>query len=246
MLESLMMTSTQILTAADCEVVRESTQTIEQQVGNLRTLVNEFSQFARMPQAAPRPGDINALLDNTAAIYREAHPDIQFKLELDPSVPTLAFDREQISRAIVNLLENAIASVQDAFAFTENHQQGTVREATKKAIRSVSSFLSGGGAESGALGLKPTIVLETEFSSDVGLVLISIVDNGLGISASEIQRIFEPYYSTKGSGTGLGLAIVNTIVKDHNGFIRVRAEEPRGCRFTIELPCTREALRIFG
>jgi two-component system nitrogen regulation sensor histidine kinase NtrY len=50
------------------------------------------------------------------------------------------------------------------------------------------------------------------------------------------ERIFEPYFSTKKNGTGLGLAIVNQIIEDHRGYIRVRPNEPRGSRFTIELP----------
>jgi signal transduction histidine kinase len=48
--------------------------------------------------------------------------------------------------------------------------------------------------------------------------------------------IFEPYFSTKLRGTGLGLAIVAQIVADHRGYIRLRDNEPNGCRFVVELP----------
>ena len=54
--------------------------------------------------------------------------------------------------------------------------------------------------------------------------------------AEDKSRLFEPYFSTKKSGTGLGLAIVSAIVSDHNGYIRVRDNQPRGTVFTIELP----------
>jgi len=50
------------------------------------------------------------------------------------------------------------------------------------------------------------------------------------------SKIFEPYFSTKENGTGLGLTIVSQIVEDHRGYVRVRPNEPRGTRFTIELP----------
>jgi two-component system nitrogen regulation sensor histidine kinase NtrY len=51
--------------------------------------------------------------------------------------------------------------------------------------------------------------------------------------------LFEPYFSTKEHGTGLGLAIVNTIVSDHDGYIRVKENTPRGARFIIEVPVKR-------
>ena len=50
--------------------------------------------------------------------------------------------------------------------------------------------------------------------------------------------MFEPYFSTKKSGTGLGLVITSTIIADHNGYIRVRNNEPKGTCFIVELPVT--------
>jgi two-component system nitrogen regulation sensor histidine kinase NtrY len=57
-------------------------------------------------------------------------------------------------------------------------------------------------------------------------------------------RLFEPYFSTKPEGTGLGLAIVSAIVADHNGFIRVRDNQPRGSRFVMEFPVRRSAAQL--
>jgi len=68
------------------------------------------------------------------------------------------------------------------------------------------------------------------------MVRIEVADNGKGISPEHKSRLFEPYFSTKKQGTGLGLAIVNNIVTDHNGFIRVQDNKPRGTKFVIELP----------
>jgi two-component system nitrogen regulation sensor histidine kinase NtrY len=61
-------------------------------------------------------------------------------------------------------------------------------------------------------------------------------DDGCGIPDEEKGKLFEPYYSTKKSGTGLGLTIVNAIIADHNGYIRVRDNVPKGTTFVIELP----------
>ena len=68
------------------------------------------------------------------------------------------------------------------------------------------------------------------------IVKIEVADNGKGIPPKHKARLFEPYFSTKKQGTGLGLAIVNTIITDHDGFIRVYENKPRGTRFVIELP----------
>ncbi len=67
-------------------------------------------------------------------------------------------------------------------------------------------------------------------------VLLSVADNGPGISDKVKPRLFEPYFSTRKSGTGLGLAITHTIVAEHNGSITVHGNVPTGSVFTVELP----------
>jgi two-component system nitrogen regulation sensor histidine kinase NtrY len=62
------------------------------------------------------------------------------------------------------------------------------------------------------------------------------MDNGPGLSSEERSRVFEPYYSRKKIGTGLGLTIVKSIISDHHGYVRVKANEPQGSIFVIELP----------
>ncbi|MFA4902890.1 MAG: ATP-binding protein [Desulfobaccales bacterium] len=67
-------------------------------------------------------------------------------------------------------------------------------------------------------------------------VKLIVADTGLGIPDRDKDRIFEPYFSTKRGGTGLGLAIVNSIVSEHQGFLRVEDNMPRGTRFIIDIP----------
>jgi two-component system nitrogen regulation sensor histidine kinase NtrY len=83
--------------------------------------------------------------------------------------------------------------------------------------------------------------IATLFNDPLQIATLVISDNGCGIPAEDKPRLFEPYFSTKKSGTGLGLAIVSTIISDHNGYIRVRDNEPQGTNFIVELPVTTEA-----
>ena len=76
------------------------------------------------------------------------------------------------------------------------------------------------------------------------MVRLEIADNGVGMTPEVQARLFEPYFSTKTDGTGLGLAIVSAIVADHNGFIRVRDNAPRGSRFILEFPVRRQAAQL--
>jgi len=92
-------------------LVEECTKTIIGEVEDLKRLVNEFSAFARMPHLNPVPGDINALAVETVANFREANPNVEFALALDPAIPLIPIDRDAMKRALVNLLDNAVAAV---------------------------------------------------------------------------------------------------------------------------------------
>jgi two-component system nitrogen regulation sensor histidine kinase NtrY len=67
-------------------------------------------------------------------------------------------------------------------------------------------------------------------------VVIEVADPGRGVPDADKDKLFLPYFSTKGRGTGLGLAIVHRIVNDHDGRISVHDNHPKGTRFEIELP----------
>jgi two-component system, NtrC family, nitrogen regulation sensor histidine kinase NtrY len=84
-----------------------------------------------------------------------------------------------------------------------------------------------------------TITISIRRSPADGRVELVVADTGRGIPDRDKARIFEPYFSTKRGGTGLGLAIVNSIVAEHQGYIRVEDNVPRGAKFIIELPMNR-------
>jgi two-component system nitrogen regulation sensor histidine kinase NtrY len=95
----------------DGAVFRECTETIIAQVELLKRMVNEFSQYARMPITKPEINDLNNVVADSIALFQEAHKDIRFDIEQDTTMPKLKFDSEQINRVMVNLLDNAVAAV---------------------------------------------------------------------------------------------------------------------------------------
>ena len=80
------------------------------------------------------------------------------------------------------------------------------------------------------------INIATSFDPARSLLIAEVADTGHGIQPADFKRLFQPYFSTRGSGTGLGLAIVQRIVLEHGGRIRAGVNYPRGARFVIELP----------
>ncbi|MEO6487974.1 MAG: ATP-binding protein, partial [Thermoanaerobaculia bacterium] len=78
--------------------------------------------------------------------------------------------------------------------------------------------------------------IEVETVRRGSMVLISVSDNGPGMDDATIQRVFDPFYTTKQRGTGLGLSICQNLVHTHRGTIRVHSEPGKGSRFTIVLP----------
>jgi two-component system, NtrC family, nitrogen regulation sensor histidine kinase NtrY len=177
-------------------LVQECTTTIIGEVESLKNLVDEFSQFARMPAPRAIPTDLHQLLAETLTLYDGLLSDVTFERRFAALLPQVRVDPEQMRRVVINLVDNAI-------------------EATDR---------------------RGTIVIETAHEPSNSLVRVTVADDGPGIPPEEREKLFLPYYSTKGRGSGLGLAIVRRIVAEHGGNIDVAENAPRGTRFTIELP----------
>jgi len=95
----------------DAGIFEECTNTIIHQVNELKNLVNEFFSFARMPSVNPTPNDLNTIINESLVLYKEAHRNIHFNFLPDPELPIFKMDREQMKRAVINLLDNAVAAV---------------------------------------------------------------------------------------------------------------------------------------
>jgi len=89
----------------------EATGTIIQEVEGLRQLVDEFSRFARMPALTPKPTDLARLLEGVVVLYRESHPSLAIRAVFSPDLPPIEVDPDQIKRAVLNLVDNAVEAV---------------------------------------------------------------------------------------------------------------------------------------
>jgi two-component system, NtrC family, nitrogen regulation sensor histidine kinase NtrY len=93
-------------------VFEESTSVIISEVNSLKRMVDEFSKYARMPAPQMARQSLHDVVREVVALYRGAHRDVQFLTELDEALPYLNFDREQINRVFVNLLDNAVQAME--------------------------------------------------------------------------------------------------------------------------------------
>ena len=180
-------------------VVDESTATILREVQSLKSMVDEFTRFARLPNAKPEPGDLNDVIRQVMALYEDRLDEIQIDRALADELPAALIDTEQLKRVYVNLIDNAIE------AFDEDQ-------------------------------IDKRVTISSRYDMARDLIVSEISDNGRGIAPADLQKLFQPYFSTKGRGTGLGLAIVSRIISEHNGKIKAVANNPRGARFIVELP----------
>jgi two-component system nitrogen regulation sensor histidine kinase NtrY len=96
----------------DGAILDNCTSTIIQQVDELKHLVNEFSQFARLPSAQLLPNDLNEIVNEALFLFKEGHNGVDFQFSSGP-IPRVELDREQIKRVLLNLLDNAVAAVEE-------------------------------------------------------------------------------------------------------------------------------------
>ena len=191
---------------SDNLALKQSTQTIINEVQQLKRMVSEFSNFAKIPESNPQLNNLNTIIEEALQLYHENMPSrISIKTELSEAIPQLPLDAEQIRRGIINLVDNAISSIEKKGTLSRIFRQGE-------------------------------IIIRTSHVPDLNIVFMEVEDNGTGISAEIADQLFEPYTTTKEHGTGLGLTILSQTISDHNGFTRFRNLDKGGVCFTIELP----------
>jgi len=179
-------------------IIREGTDTIIREVQSLKAMVDEFSRFARLPNVELVSGSVNDVIEQAALLYLDRSDEFRLETRIDPNVSESKIDVEQLKRAVVNLIDNAIEAP--------------------------------GGDES------KTVSISSRLDAARDLIIVEVADNGKGIEPADYQKLFQPYFSTKGRGTGLGLAIVHRIVAEHHGRIKAVPNQPNGAKFIIELP----------
>jgi|GEM_PF-152047 len=183
------------LKGKDLEIIDKTTSVIIDQVKSMDAMVSAFADYANTPQIERKPADLNALINQSIALY-DAQSNITIEYDLSGDVPELLLDTNSISRVLINLVKNAAESVEEDRDLVVN--------------------------------------VATQYLSEEGIVRLSITDNGDGFDEAVIERVFEPYVTTKVKGSGLGMAIVQNIIEQHEGRIFAGNVEPHGAIVTIE------------
>lgn len=146
---------------------------------------------------------------------RNHHPDFQLETDLADDLLDISGSPVHLAKTVMNLISNAVEATMHA---------GRIRIETEN--RYIDSPIKG-----------------YDDIKEGDYVVLTVTDNGIGISHEDIERIFEPFYTKKvmgRSGTGLGMAVVWGTVKDHSGYIDIQSEPDQGTRATIYLPSTKE------
>jgi signal transduction histidine kinase len=179
-------------------------------------IVKGMLQHSRSGSAAKEPTDINKLADEYLRLAyhglraKDKSFNATMKTEFDDSVGNIDIVPQDIGRVILNLITNAFYVVNEK----------------EKASQSP----DGGGR------YHPTVSVNTKKKDDS--ILITVKDNGNGIPRNLLDKIFQPFFTTKptGQGTGLGLSVSYDIVKAHHGELKVETKDGEGSAFIIQLP----------
>ena len=154
-------------------------------------------------------------------------------------MPTAQFIPTDLTTLLTNTVQSFTAEHQDlTFGLTVEEKipemlldpeqiRGVFRNILNNAVAAIRSYNISKNGE---------VLAKLNFDRKTMRAVIEFADNGPGVPASDKNRIFEPYFTTKKGGTGLGLAIVSTVISDHQGEVRVFDKQPHGTRIVITLP----------
>jgi signal transduction histidine kinase len=176
------------------EIFEEGTRAIGEEVRRLKRIVDEFSRFARLPAPERAPVPAEELLQGALGLFSSPPPGVEIAREVEPGLPPVLADRDQIVQVLLNLVRNGLEA------------------------------MPGGGR------------LALAARRAKGGVAFTVTDAGAGIREPDLEKIFEPYYTTKPGGTGLGLAIARRIAEEHGGALEAASRPGEGATFTLRLP----------
>ena len=188
---------------SDPGVFVQCTDTIVRQVGDLRRMVDEFSSFARMPAPDIKTENLAEITKRAYFLQEVANQNIKFELICGSDILNVECDSGQIGQALINLIKNATESI----------------AAMAASVKSDSDDYQG--------RIKVSIV-DTPRETHV-----QIKDNGMGLPEHLMDKLIEPYITTRAKGTGLGLAIVKKIMTDHGGDLKLENNTDMGATITL-------------
>ena len=190
---------------------REDLETITFASERARDLLQQLLAFSRNQVSVKEGVDLAAVARKALQIVRATLPANVRLVEEVEAVPALRGDTGALERVVANLVTNSVQAI--------GEQPGIV---------TVTVGPAGPGD------------WPDEDKPQPGAVVLTVADTGCGMDAATVDRIFEPFYTTKrvGEGTGLGLSVVHGIVTDHGGRIDVQSKRRKGTSFKIVLPLT--------
>ncbi len=200
--------------------IKENAERISNHGKRADSIIKSMLQHSRTSTGDKQPADINALADEylrlTYHVLRAKDKSFNATLEtnFDKNIGLINIIGQDIGRVLLNLYNNAF------YALTE-----------KNTSIHTSAQVSLAGQK-----YQPTILVSTKLINDK--IEIRVKDNGSGIPQKVVDKIFQPFFTTKsaGEGTGLGLSLSYDIIKAHGGEIKVVTKEGEGSEFIVELP----------
>ena len=202
--------------------LRESILTIQKSGEKASTMVQDLLTMTRRGVAVTKVLNLNEIISEyfKSPEYNQLksyHQDVEVKTSFDSNLLEILGSPVHLSKIIMNLVSNAAEALPEGGKINITTQNRYID-------MPVGSYDD---------------VKEDDY------VVLTVADNGTGISPEDLERIFEPFYTKKvmgRSGTGLGMAIVWGTVKDHKGYIDVESIEGKGTSFTLYFPVTRQEI----
>ena len=191
---------------------RQNLEEVRTAILRAKNVVHQLLSFARKTKLEKKPTNIVPVVTESLKLLRSSIPtSIDIRQNIPEDVDTILADPTQINQILINLCTNAEHAMPDGGVIEVNLKNIELDE------RSVAKYPE----------LTPGRYIN-----------LTVSDTGHGISRVDIDRIFDPYFTTKeiGRGTGMGLAVVHGIVKEHNGLITVESELGKGTTFNIFFP----------
>ncbi len=209
----------------DDESSKDYLKRIEEEIVRIDTIVRELLDFARPSHSEPVRVDLNLIVTETTSFFshQKTANQIEILSELyDESLPVWV-DSNKIKQVLINLILNAYDAMMEKQGMLNKEEKGWVPILTIKTEK----------ASSGHPALQ---LYKEKRSGDCALLTVS--DTGIGISGSDLEKIFDPFYTTKppGKGTGLGLAISSKIIESFKGDIHIVSTKGKGSTFIVVLP----------
>lgn len=195
------------------------TEIMQAEVGRLNTIVDRFLALARPSRLTLTEEPLGAVLEELLVLLssQASAQEIRIVSDLALGGARVRMDRQQLTHAFMNILLNAIQAMPAGGSLT-------IRAAVLPSQRAGVTARAAEGSRA------PTSVAR-----------VTVSDSGPGIPAEHLDRIFEPYFTTKEGGTGLGLAMAHKIVEEHGGSTEVESSVGSGATFTVVLPVAQTA-----